>query len=378
LAGQPTLLLWDIPGSKLRKELVLPDHANDIAFAADGRHIATANANGTVYLFRLPDELPLKALTAEQVKQQQENEAKGLGVPVQMTNSVGMKLNLIPPGRFLMGSPENEPGREGPEGPSPGVRGREGPQHEVAISKAFYLGAHEVTVGQFRAFVKATGHQTEAEKDGAGSWRSMPDGSNKEDPTCTWLAPAFSQTDQHPVVCVSWNDAMAFCNWLSREEGHTYRLPTEAEWEYACRAGTTTPFSCGTVEDVKEVANLADASLKRQYPGVRTDAWDDGHPFSAPVGQFRPNGFGLYDMHGNVWEWVADWYDQDYFANSPRLDPQGPATGTNRVLRGGSWYNDARHARSARRNGDTPPQARNNGIGFRVVREMRPEAESGK
>jgi formylglycine-generating enzyme len=143
----------------------------------------------------------------------------------------------------------------------------------------------------------------------------------------------------HPVVNVSWNDAVAFCQWLSRKEGKTYRLPTEAEWEYACRAGTITRYCCGDdPETLVSFGNVADAAAKKKYPDwTHVIKGNDGYVFTSRVGSFQPNPFGLYDMHGNAWQWCADWYDPKYYANSPAGDPKGPASGQSRVLRGGSW-----------------------------------------
>jgi formylglycine-generating enzyme required for sulfatase activity len=156
------------------------------------------------------------------------------------TNALGMKLKLIPDGEFLMGSPESDPQ----------VTNDEKPQHRVRITQPFYLGIHPVTRGQFRRFAEATRYQTEAEKDGKGGygWDTAA-GKWVQDPKFSWRSPGFDQTDDHPVVTVSWNDAMAFSDWLGRQEGQKYRLPTEAEWEYACRAGTTTRFSFGDDEN---------------------------------------------------------------------------------------------------------------------------------
>ena len=132
---------------------------------------------------------------------------------------------------------------------------------------------------------------------------------------------------------------MAFCQWLSRKEGKTYRLPTEAEWEYACRAGTTTRYYSGDdPETLAKVGNVADATAKAKFPGWQfTIKASDGYVFTSPVGSFRPNAFGLYDMHGNACQWCADWYGEEYYAASPVDDPTGPDSGDVRVLRGGSW-----------------------------------------
>jgi formylglycine-generating enzyme required for sulfatase activity len=213
-----------------------------------------------------------------------------------LVNSIGMKLAPIPPGKFLMGSPDDEPGR----------RDHEGPQHEVVLTRPFYMGFHHVTVGQFKAFVKETGYQTEAETSGEGAVALITDSEAKMDPKANWAAPGFEQTDDRPVVCVSWNDAKAFCDWLSKKEGKTYTLPTEAQWEYACRAGSKTKFYFGDGE--QELA---------QYAWHHANAERKTHP----VGQLKPNAWGLYDMHGNVWQWTADWFAADYYQKSPKEDP---------------------------------------------------------
>ena len=134
----------------------------------------------------------------------------------------------------------------------------------------------------------------------------------------SWRNTGFEQTDEHPVVNVSWNDAVAFCKWLSKKEGKTYRLPTEAEWEYACRAGTTTRYYSGDdPETLAKVGNVADAALKAKFPDWKyTIKASDGYVFTAPVGKFKPNAFGLYDMHGNAWQWCADWYGEEYYCAS--------------------------------------------------------------
>jgi len=141
----------------------------------------------------------------------------------------------------------------------------------------------------------------------------------------SWRNAGFEQTDERPVVNVSWNDAVAFCKWLSKKEGKTYQLPTEAQWEYACRAGTTTRYYSGDdPETLAKVANVADAAAKAKFPDRKyTIKANDGYVFTSPVGKFKPNAFGLYDMHGNAWQWCADWYDADYYGQSPVDDPKG-------------------------------------------------------
>ncbi len=228
----------------------------------------------------------------------------------------------------------------------------------MRITKPFYLGTYHVTRGQFRQFVADTAYKTDAEKGerpGAFGW----DPDKKEfgfNEKYSWRNAGFEQTDEHPVVNVSWNDAVAFCKWLSRKEGKTYRLPTEAEWEYACRAGTTTRYYSGDdPETLAKVGNVADAAAKAKFPDWKsTIKANDGYVFTAPVGKFKPNAFGLYDMHGNAWQWCADWYGAEYYAASPVDDPTGPDSGNDRVLRGGSWVNWPIIARSAIRSRITP------------------------
>lgn len=273
-------------------------------------------------------------------------------------NSIGMTLVRIPPGKFTMGSPETEKDRLGHEN-----------QHEVEITRAFELAIHEVTIGQFKKFVTEAGYQTDAEKDGQGGFGYDETSGKLEGrkPQYTWKHTGWKVTDNHPVVNVSWNDAQAFCRWLSGKEKRTYRLPTEAEWEYACRAGTKTAYQNGAdPEGLAEVGNVADATAKEIFPNFKAIAAKDGYVFTAPVGQFRKNGFGLFDMHGNVWEWCEDWYDPGNYKNGPERDPSGPSTGKARAFRGGSWDRAPGRCRSAARGGNTPT-FRNLILGFRVA-----------
>ena len=303
-------------------------------------------------------------------------------ISVDLGGNVKMKFVLILAGKFMMGS------RDSPEqvalvfdfyyvGARASSFENEHPIHRVRITRPFYLGVYEVTVGQFRQFVTATGYKTDAEKDGKGAWGIDPStGELEQKPKYTWRSLGFPQTDDHPVGNVSWNDAVAFCEWLSRNEGKSYRLPTEAEREYACRAGTDTRYYNGNdPERLAEVGNVLDSTLHEKFPNW-VSPWrssqairgDDGYVFSAPVGRFRPNAFGLYDMHGNVCEWCADWLDRDreYYAASPLDDPVGPSSGQRRVLRGGSWESNVAECRSADREGVMPYWGRCD-LGFRVV-----------
>ncbi|HVS38536.1 MAG TPA: SUMF1/EgtB/PvdO family nonheme iron enzyme, partial [Gemmataceae bacterium] len=336
--GPDGLTIQDLIGAKPIRKIRLPGPVLSVAFAPDGRHLATANGNGTVYILNL-------AGTTEPADKRPDGAAGRLGVPVHLENSIGMKLNLIPDGTFLMGSPEEEKYRLADEGP----------RHEIAVSRPFYLGAYEVTVGQFKAFVRETGHKTAAEVNGKGATH-YKDGSNVVDPECTWRTPGFEQTDDHPVVCVSWNDAVAFCEWLSRKENRMYRLPTEAEWEYACRAGTDTAYFFGD-----------DAGPLDEYAWTGKNASEKSHA----VGLLKPNPWGLHDVLGNGWEWCLD--APRPYTPTPATDPRGPTTGDLRAIRGGSFHpqDGASYYRSAFR---FPPLNRNDAFAnqtFRVVLELK-------
>ena len=279
----------------------------------------------------------------KKAKEYQQACAKHLGLPVEMINSIGMKLTLIPSGEFEMGSSAQFIG-ENESRKSAGMYwyhfGSEGPQHHITFAQPFYLGVCHVTVAQFRAFVNETGYKTDAEKDGKGG-RVFNGGINwAQERELNWHNPGFAQDDNHPVVQVSWNDATAFCDWLVRKEGKPYCLPTEARWEYACRAGSMARWCFGD-----------DESRLDDY------AWRTTGAFKVqmhPVGQKKPNAWGLYDMHGNAWAWCADRYDERYYSASPASDPKGPSSGSDRVVRGGSWGFQSVLARSASRFGFAP------------------------
>ena len=275
-----------------------------------------------------------------------------------MTNSIGMQLVLVPSGEFDMGLMQEDVDRRLAEAkrrnePSWYIHclSSEAPQHRVWISRPFCLGACEVTVGQFRQFAADAGYLTEGEKDRRGGHSGDASRQRVQKPEWMWRRPASEQSDDHPVVDVSWNEAVAFCEWLSRKEGTPYRLPTEAEWEYACRAGTTTSWHCGD----------RDATLP-EYAWFAANRSGEIHP----VGQLKPNAWGLFDMHGNVSEWCGDWHDDGYYKNSPPADPMGPGTGSRRVTRGGGWYESAAGCQSVRRFGNQP-RFRYSHLGFRVA-----------
>jgi formylglycine-generating enzyme required for sulfatase activity len=237
----------------------------------------------------------------------------------EITNSIGMKLVLIPKGTFQMGSPIEEAGADDDE-----------EQHQVTISNDYYLGVTEVTQGQYE---KVMG--------------TNPSYFQKR-------VIRKSDSSMYPVEQVSWEDAVKFCKKLSdlpeeKAAGRVYRLPTEAEWEYACRAGSKTAYSFG--EGSKSLGDYA---------------WFDGNSNNQthPVGEKKANAWGLYDMHGNVWEWCSDWYGE--YPKGAVSDPVGPREGSYRVIRGGSWNNEAAFCRSAPRYGDLP-SVRSLSYGFRVA-----------
>ncbi len=297
----------------------------------------------------------------------------GSALPVEITNSIGLKLRLIPAGEFLMGSGESAEilakAFEKYGKPSADLFSDEYPQHRVRITRPFYLGMYEVTLGQFLMFYHDAKYKTEAERDGKGGWgyTGGTDRSFRQSPEFVAWNTGWRQTNDHPVVNVSWNDAMAFCAWLSRKEGKTYRLPTEVEWEYACRAGTATRYYCGDdPEALAVVGNVGDGTARATFAGWSTISSRDGYVFTAPVGRFKPNGFGLYDTHGNVWEWCADWYAEEYYATSPSEAPPGPATGSRRVHRGGGWDDRPENCRSADRAWSLPEHCYFI-LGFRVA-----------
>ena len=226
----------------------------------------------------------------------------------------------------------------------------EQPVHQVCVDD-FYMGRHEVTVGEFKKFVTAANYITEAEKgSGCSAWTA---GKWIADRNKNWRSPGFAQDDSHPVVCVSWNDATAYAGWMSKTTGKPYRLPTEAEWEYAAKSGGRNEKWAGTNNETE----LGGYAWSKENAGDRT----------RPTEQKKPNGLGLYDMSGNVFEWVSDWHAPGYYGSSSKNNPAGPSSGKEKVLRGGSWDNRARTIRTAGRRRYSEPASRLTCDGFRLL-----------
>lgn len=253
-------------------------------------------------------------------------------------------------GKFLMGSPSDEAGRLTVESP----------QHLVTIEKPFAIGKFAVTVDQFGAFVAETAYPvgTTCRQWSGAKWQEEPG---------SFRRPGFRQGGGHPAVCVSWEDAQSYVRWLSSKTAQQFRLPTEAEWEYAARAGTETPYWWG--------ASIS-GHQANYNAGASADLDGNNHPWqqkTMPANSFEPNPWCLYQMHGNVWEWVEDCWRRDYGGDIP--DREGPEI-YKRVLRGGSWMNGPRGLRSARRHA-AEPGFRRSDVGFRVARTLEVCAPAG-
>ena len=298
-----------------------------------------------------------------------------LEVPLKRGGKLVLEFARIPKGTFMMGSPQSERDAIFKKYEAivkkynlPASFFDDEKEHEVEITHDYYMAKTTVTRGQFRAFVEEEDYKPESERDGKGGWGWTGGTTWEQKPEFSWKNPGFAQTDEHPVVNVSWNDATAYCAWVARKTGKAVRLPTEAEWERACRGGERKGqyFFGDDEEELARFANVADASFRAATKGDWNIKADDGHAFTAPVRSYRPNQYGLYDMHGNVWQWCSDWYDKDYYAKSAKRDPGGPNSGSHRVFRGGSWGGIAVDARAADR-GRTPPFVGLSGMGFRLA-----------
>ncbi len=329
-----------------------------LADKTDGRE-TVPSAESSVPSTQVPAPIPIPKSSIpplaiapfdeKKAKEHQEAWAKHLGLPVKINNSIGMKLVLIPAGEFMMGSAkelvEEDLKANGNDQWYKDHLPGEGPQHRVRITRPFYLGMTEVMQGEFKRVMGTN-----------PSWFCAT-GKLKD-------AVAGQDTKRFPVGNVSWDDAVEFCRELSDlpEEaaaGRTYRLPSEAQWEYACRAGSRGRY--GFISEGKAIP-------KESYENELSDyGWFGGNAggITHAVGLKRASGWGLYDMHGNVWEWCQDRYDQEYYAKSPVDDPGGPPGGSYRVLRGGSFCCLAALCRSACRC-DCAPGDGHGDFGFRV------------
>jgi formylglycine-generating enzyme required for sulfatase activity len=263
---------------------------------------------------------------------------------------------VIPPGKFVMGSPPSEPGRFGTEGLA----------HIVSIEKAFAVGKYEVTRAELWKFARATsGHMN-----GCGYWEW--DGKRDTiDNARSWEKPGFAQSDEEPAVCVNWEDVQAYAKWLSQQSGRTYRLLSEAEWEYVARAGSQEPYAWGHDENLAcQFSNVHDLSGKQERISPKAELKLYGrYVYTAPAGSFKPNACGLHDMHGNVWEWTED-CSNDSYKGAP-IDGRVWSTGncSRRVARGGSWESFPRFIRFAGR-GTFISTVRFMGLGFRLARTL--------
>jgi len=265
------------------------------------------------------------------------------------------EMVVIPAGTFTIGSPADEPGRAEDEGP----------QRTVRIARPFAAGRFEITRGQYEAFVRATkrpvGGGCITDRRRTGDWQP--------DERTSLRDPGFAQTDRHPVVCVNWDEAKAFIAWLNDRTSGGYRLPTEAEWEYLTRAGTTRAYPWGTTADTGcAFMNGTDATFRTKYPTSETAACNDGRLNTASVGSYKPNAFGLHDMIGNTGEWIEDCVTATY----ADLPPDGTAAKgdcAKRMVRGGSWGTIPRQLRSAERI-RYAPDTRDDSIGIRVVKTL--------
>jgi formylglycine-generating enzyme required for sulfatase activity len=284
--------------------------------------VVAAEKTGSAEPAAKAKEVP--AATIQQ-KQAAEKEKLPLEKKIDLGNEVNMVVVFIPAGEFDMGSPMEELKRDDDES-----------QHHIKLTKAFYMGKFEVTQIQYRVLMNDN--------------------------------PSKFGGDNLPVENLSWYDAMRFLKKLSDKTGMKFRLPTEAEWEYACRAGTKTAFNTGTTLD----SDVANYDAEKPYADGIIGKYLDR---TTVVGSYPPNAFGLYDMHGNVWEWCSDIYDEDYYKKTPLSDPKGPQEGKPKVIRGGAWNEYAYKCRSADRN-HRWPKTNESIVGFRVVMDIeKPEAK---
>jgi formylglycine-generating enzyme len=305
-----------------------------------------------------PAEKPLRPLASPRPLAAGSRRAPASQVQVKTRQGplTGMEFVWVPGGCYAMGCENNSNDCDKDEHPS----------HEVCVD-GFWMASKEVTVGQFRRFVEATGHRTDAEKNG-WSWVYSFTARNWENkPGINWRNPGFPQDDRHPVVHVSWHDAQAMLRWLGEKSKGQYQLPTEAQWEWACRAGSRSARFWGNQpDDTCRYANVADRSAQERIPAIKAHGCSDGFPFTAPAASFAANGYGLYDMLGNVWEWCQDVYNPSGYSQHQKNNPVYSGSGSGRVFRGASWSSEPKDIRCANRFYSAPEGAYYN-LGFRLV-----------
>jgi len=320
---------------------------------------------------------------AKQARAHQIQWANHLGIQVATTNALGTPMVLIPPGEFMMGSSDQQieatlkiaAELKVDQRTQDRIRTQERPQHKMVIVEPFLLASTEVTIAQFRKFVAETQYRTQAEILGTGNSAIPTVAAPKDRNKFTWMSPGFVQKENAAVSQVSWNDAVVFCNWLSIKEklspaykddatlGWTlvpdsdgYRLPYEAQWEYACRAGSTTQYHFG--DDYRDLAKYD------WYGRIGTNA-------TREIGTKLPNAFGLFNMHGNIGEWCQDFYDPNFYQTPQHSIPTGPdkplSPKSRRVIRGGDWWTVAVRCRSTFR-GYGDQVTRSDDLGFRLMR----------
>ena len=341
---------------------------------ADDKAWADAKAKGTLEAFRaylnaFPDGAHAEDARRELARLEKTTACKGVSVSLGDGSQKCIKpgkgerfrdcptcpvMTVLPAGQFRMGSPLSEPGR----------RNSEGPLTSISIARGFAIGLREVTRAEFGAFVRAT-------KRAMGeSCNVYEKGSFADSEGRSYKTPGFAQTGDHPAVCVSWHDAAAYASWLTTKTGKTYRLPSEAEWEFAARAQTKTAYFFGPRSgNACSYANGADKTGKTAYPEWKSMACEDGFAQTAPVASFAANPFGLHDMLGNVWEWVQDCWIPTHDGRPQTGEPRRGGDCQKRVLRGGSWFSVADNLRSAVRENDKPDAAFTF-AGFRVARDL--------
>jgi len=282
-----------------------------------------------------------------------QNSFKKNNLQIYIEKNTAMKFIKISSGCFYMGSPNDETGRNQDEGPV----------HKKCLEE-YYIGQYEVTVNEFNLFIKESGYITEAEKEGY-SW--IYKGKWKKAKGYNWKNAGYDQDSNHPVVNVSYNDACAMANWMSKNNSHKFELPSESQWEYACRAGNQSSRFWGDDPNIAcKYSNVADSSAKKKFLAWSIHLCEDNYIYTAPVGTFLPNDFGLFDMLGNVWEFCNDRYDiYAYYQKSKKFRVY--TKNTKVVIRGGSWYSRKEYIRCASRDNLRNTKRRGFDLGFRLV-----------